>query len=172
MSRSTITNAIPPPTSATPTITTAATVIRKRTVPDPDRRRAREAEVSATVGVEPVSRPAARLDRVPAERAVELVAEVAHVDLDDVRVAFEVVVPHVVEDLALRHDIAASPQQEFEERDLAGGEVDLGVAAPRPLGGGVEAEVAGLEDRGPFTRAAAEQRAQPGDEDRRGRRAW
>ena len=88
------------------------------------------------------------------------------VDLDDVRVALEVVVPHVVEDLTLRHDVALAPKQELEQRELARREIDLGIAAPHSLGRRIEAEVARLEHRRAFGGAAPDQRPQPRDEDR------
>ena len=43
---------------------------------------------------------------------LELLAEVAHVGLDDVRVPTEVVVPDMVEDLGLREDLPRVDQEE------------------------------------------------------------
>src|SRR6185436_20460334 len=63
-----------------------------------------------------------RLDQRRAER-VELLAQVADVRLDDVRVAPEVVVPHVVEDLALRQDTAWVQHQEPEQLELGAGQL-------------------------------------------------
>src|SRR4029079_6985825 len=69
-----------------------------------------------------------RLDQRRAER-VELLAQVADVRLDDVLVAPEVVVPHVVEDLSLRQDTAWVQHQEPEQLELGAGQLDQGVAA-------------------------------------------
>src|SRR3954452_16004246 len=69
-----------------------------------------------------------RLDQRWAER-VELLAQVADVRLDDVRVAAEVVVPHVVEDLPLRQHPARVQHQEAEELELCARELDRLVAA-------------------------------------------
>src|SRR6187455_454957 len=70
-----------------------------------------------------------RLDQRRAER-VELLAQVADVRLDDVRVAAEVVVPHVVEDLALRQDAPRVQHQEPEQLELGASQLDQRVAAP------------------------------------------
>ena len=113
-------------------------------------RRRREAVAGAAHG----------LDRRAAERPVELVAQVADVDLDDVRVALEVVVPDVVEDVALRHDLALAAQQVLEQRELARRQVDSAPAPPR--GRRVEPEVAGLEHGRPLgapRRTSARRRA-------------
>ena len=66
--------------------------------------------------------------------------EVADVHLDDVRVALEVDAPHVVEDLGLRRDVAVLAHQELEQRELARGQPDVGVAAARAARAGVELE--------------------------------
>ena len=65
---------------ATPVSTVAMIVMRTRTV-------RRRANALRSIGQHPVADVAHRLDRVEPERAVDLAAEVAHVDLDDVRVA-------------------------------------------------------------------------------------
>ena len=88
-----------PAASNTPTTSTTATVMRTRTVAS--RRRS-----SAALGIEAIPRAADGLDQLLAERVVELTTEMPDVDLDDVRVALEHEVPHVVEDLPLRHDLA------------------------------------------------------------------
>ena len=88
----------------------------------------------------------------------------ADVHLDDVRVALEGEVPHVVEDLGLRHDLAGAPHQELEHRELARGERDVDVAAAAPVRDRVEGEVAGGVDDRARSAGAPEQRAQPGEE--------
>ena len=79
------------------------------------------------------TRAADRLDRRAVERPVHLVAQVPDVDLDDVGVAVEVVVPDVVQHLALRNDLPASAQQVLEQRALPRGQRDLRVAPPGHL---------------------------------------
>src|SRR5215207_3293975 len=51
-------------------------------------------------------------------RAVELAAKVAHVGLDDVVVAAEVVSPNVLEDLSLRENATRVEHEEAQERKL------------------------------------------------------
>ena len=118
-----------------------------------------------TLGAEPVTRAADGPDQLAVEGLVDLAAEVADVHLDDVRVAGEVDAPHVIEDLALRRDVAVAAHEVLEQRELARGELDrLAVALGAP-GAGVEAQRSDLEHRGARRRAAAEQRAQPGEQD-------
>src|SRR6478672_1783646 len=74
-----------------------------------------------------------RLDQRRAER-IELLAQVADVGLDDVRVAAEVVVPHVVEDLALCQHPARIQHQEPEQLELGAGELDRLVATAHLTG--------------------------------------
>src|SRR5262249_54254475 len=130
-----VTSTTPPSVSAIPTTRTAAIVMRTRTVPS--------RRMSTAGRVEPVPRAADRLHGAPLERLVDLLAEVPHVDLHDVRVTVEGEVPHVVEDLGLRDDLPDPPDEELEHRELARGEGDVdvppGTAVPRR----VEHEVAG-----------------------------
>src|SRR4029453_1206234 len=123
------TRAIPPPSRARPTRTVAATVVRTRTAPalartsrSSDQRGRRPGDgpdpPSPAIFRHPIARSPDGLDRRPPERAVELVAQAPDVHLDDVGVAFEVDVPHVVQDLALGHDAARPAHQELEGRQL------------------------------------------------------
>src|SRR4051794_5881541 len=61
---------------------------------------------------------------------VELLPEVADVGLDDVGVAVEVVLPHVVEDLRLGEDPSRVEEEEAQQVELGGGEVDGGAVPP------------------------------------------
>src|SRR5262249_25231030 len=92
-----VTSTTPPSVGATPPTRPAGSVMRPGT--------ARGRRMSPAGGVEPVPRAADRLDGAPLERLVDLLAEVPHVDLHDVRVTIEGEVPHVVEDLGLRDDL-------------------------------------------------------------------
>jgi hypothetical protein len=110
--------------------------------------------------------PADRLDGGPPEGPVELVAQVAHVDLDDVGVALELVVPDMLEDLTLGDGLAPAVEQELQQGQLPGRELHLDRAPPGPLGGRVEAQVAGLEHGRALAGAPAQQRPQPRQQDR------
>ena len=98
--------------------TTAARVIRTRT--DRSARAGPGADVShrAPAG----SRRRARSAGCAAERRVDLAAQVADVDLDDVGVAVEVVAPHLAQQVVLGDDVAAAAQQRLEQRELPGGQ--------------------------------------------------
>ncbi|MPM55030.1 hypothetical protein SDC9_101815 [bioreactor metagenome] len=97
---------------------------------------------------------------------IDLLAQVGDVELDDVRLAAEVVVPDPVEDLRLAQHPARVVHQIAEQLELGGGEVDrvapagdlVGVLVqgqvPDDEGGGVQR----LRGAGP-----AQQGAQPGD---------
>src|SRR5262245_34061926 len=105
---------------------------------------------SAAIRCEPVPRTTDRLDRSPAVRPVELVAEMCHVDLDDIGVAFVVVVPDVLEDVPLAEDDAPVPQEVLEHGQLARGQRDLDLATPDPANRRVEPKVARLEHARPL----------------------
>src|SRR3954471_17228429 len=85
--------------SAAATSTVAATVMRSRTVPQV---RCLRGDITLDggrrcVGDEPVAGAAYRQDRLDAERRIDLLAHIADVRLDDVRVALEVGTPDLVE---------------------------------------------------------------------------
>src|SRR5690349_12655957 len=65
---------------------------------------------------------------------VDLLAQVADVELDDVGLAAEVVVPHPVQDLGLGQHPPGVPHEEPEQLELGRGEVDE-VAVPADLTG-------------------------------------
>src|SRR4051794_9249198 len=123
----------------------ATIVSRTRTVWGNQRRFGRDLS-SSDIGEELVARAAHRLDRLDPERRVDLLAEVADVDLDHVRVAGEVDAPHVVEDLRLRRHVAVLAHEVLEQRELAGGEAHVGLLAPAATGAGVELERPHTED--------------------------
>ena len=78
----------------------------------------------------------------------------------------ELVVPDVLEDLALGDGLAPVAEQELEQGQLPGGELDLDRSPPGLLGRRVEAQVARLKHRGAFPGAAAQQDPQPGEQHR------
>src|SRR5581483_2800597 len=61
---------------------------------------------------------------------VELLAQVTDERLDDVLVAFEVVVPHVIEDLGLRQHAPRVEHEVAEQVELGGGEMHGRAVAP------------------------------------------
>src|SRR5690625_2284335 len=152
-----------PTTIATATTSVATTVVRRRTDPRRSNRRTRP---SATVACQPVPGTAHRLDRVALVRSVDLVAQVADVDFDDVRVAVKREVPHIVEDVELRDDVALAAQKVLEYRELTGSQLDFGLSPPDALGTGVEAQVTGLEHDRAFAYAPTDERTQARDQDR------
>src|SRR5215471_11966269 len=55
---------------------------------------------------------------------VDLVAQVADIDVDEIRLAEEIGAPDAVEDLVARVDLVRVHEQELEERELLRGELD------------------------------------------------
>src|SRR6266480_1733873 len=147
---------------AIPTTTTAVAVTRMR-IPA-GRRRTDARARSATVGRQSVPGSADGLDRVPAERTVELRPQMPHVDLDDVEVAVEATVPDVIEDVGLRNDVTAVTEQELQQGHLARGERDLHLAPPRTSLPRIEPEVPRFQHRRSLHGSATDQRPEPGDE--------
>jgi hypothetical protein len=78
---------------------------------------------------------------------VDLLAQVADVDLDDVEVALEREVPYVLDDLRLRQHLARPRHEELEQGELPWGELDLLVTPPAPVLGRIETEVTRGQDR-------------------------
>ena len=111
--------------------------------------------------LQPVADAAHRLDRVAAERPVDLLAQVADVDVDDVRAALERHVPRAFEQLRAGQHAAGPAHEQLEQRELLRREVELVVAAPGAVRGRVEPQVADLELDRPLGRRAARERAQP-----------
>src|SRR5436190_15746762 len=99
----------------TPRAPTAGWPCTRRTPTSP------AAAASCAVLPEPVADAADRLERRAPERPVDLLAEVAHVDLDDVPVALEREVPCVLHELAARHHLPGPPHEQLQQRELLGG---------------------------------------------------
>ena len=109
--------------------TSAATSPTAASDEDASRSRARsDSRLEHGVRLQHVAGLAHRLDQRRAG-GVQLAAKVAHVGLDDVRVAAEVVAPHVLEDLRLREHSAWVEQEEAEQGELGRRELDRRVAA-------------------------------------------
>src|SRR5687767_614238 len=81
---------------------------------------------------QPVARAAHRLDRLHAERPVHLLAQVADVDVDDVRAVLVLVVPGVLEQLEAGEHLAGAAHEDLEQRELLGRQRYLLVPPPDP----------------------------------------
>src|ERR1700754_1778286 len=106
------------------------------------------------------------------ERPVDLVAQVADVDVDDVRAVLVVVVPGVLEQLVARQHLAGVAHERLQQLELLGGQVDLVVAPPDPARRRVELQRAHLEHRRALHRPAAGQRAPPREQRGERERLW
>ena len=116
----------------------------------------------ASVDSQSVAGAADGLDRLAAERAVDLLAQVAHVHVDHVRPVLVVVVPGVLQQLEAREHPAGAPHEGLQDGELLRRELDVDVAAPHGAGGRVEREVADLSTvgrSGAPRRASARRRA-------------
>src|SRR5262245_8808640 len=79
-----------------------------------------------------------RVERRPSERAVDLLAQRAHIDVHATRIAIVSLVPDVTYQLQPGQDLTGVPHEVFEQRELSSGQADLGVAAPYLMGGRVQ----------------------------------
>ena len=82
------------------------------------------------------------------EVAVDFLAEVTDVDVDDVGVVLVVAVVEVVPDLGAGDGLAGAVGEEFEEGVFLGGEGDGFTGAAGGFGGGVDGEVGDGEEGG------------------------
>src|SRR5207248_8107560 len=64
--------------------------------------------------------PANGMDKLLFERPIDLLAQSAHQDIDDVRLRVEAVFPHVRQNHRLRHDLAGVAHQVLEQGELTG----------------------------------------------------
>ena len=118
-----------------------------------------------TVCAEPVAGSAHGLDRLDAERPVDLLAQVADVDVDDVGAVLVLVVPRVLEQLEAVEHLAGAAHERLEQRELLRRQRDLGVAAADDAAWpGRGARSPASRTRRALDRAAAAERAQPRDE--------
>src|SRR6266487_3986663 len=102
-----MTRPMPVVTSTAITARPASAVMRNRKVPTTCRIR-RRGRGSGAIVAESVAGASDGLDEATAVGLVELAAEAADVDLDDVGVAVEVLVPHPGEDLILGQDLSGA----------------------------------------------------------------
>src|SRR6266568_3628179 len=107
---------------------------------------------------DPVADAAHRLDRRLSERAVDLLAQRAHIDIHDTRITVIGGIPYVPDQPEPGQDLAAMPHEVLEQRELGSRQADLGVAAPDPMGRRIQRQVSGPQDGRPGDRAPADQR--------------
>src|SRR4051812_5975895 len=93
--------------------------------------------------------------------AMQFGAKSAHVNLDDVGIAFEVEIPYVVQDVAFRQHLVGMMQQVLEDRELAAGELDLFATQPHPSGRRVKPKGSLFEHRRSCPRTSSAQCPQP-----------
>src|SRR5262245_25647615 len=98
------------------------------------------------LGAQHVARSPERVEQPPLALAVDLAPEVADVDVDDVALGVEVEAPDVLGDHRPRQHAPHVAEEVLEERVLASGQDDAPLAAGDGAGGGVQGEVAQLED--------------------------
>src|SRR5438105_4615040 len=106
------------------------------------------------VGAEAVAGAANGFQRAAPEGLVDLRAQPADVHLDHVRVTLVGCVPGVLQQVVAGKDAARLPHQGLEQHELLARELDPRLTAPDLASGGVEPELADLEDRRPFRFAA------------------
>src|ERR1700712_3878811 len=145
----------------------AATVVRARTVPT--RAPIRRANVAArllTAGDQAVSRAANGLDRRPIFRALQFGTQPPDVHLHYVRIADELEVPDMIEDVPFGEYLSRVMHEVLENGELACSEIYLLTGQPDATRRRVQVEVADLENGGPGPSAASQQCPQPGHEHR------
>src|SRR6266699_358869 len=90
---------------------------------------------------DPAAGAAYRLERRPSERAVDLLAQRAHIDIHDTRIAVVGLVPDVVHEPEPGQDLARMPHEVLEQRELGSGQAENGVAPPDLMGSGIQGQV-------------------------------
>src|SRR5439155_27025940 len=70
-----------------------------------------------------------RLHELSLEGTIDLVAQAAHEDVDDIGLRIEIVFPDVRENHGLRDDLAGITHQIFEQRELTRTKIDRDAAA-------------------------------------------
>src|SRR5262249_22462804 len=93
-----------------------------------------------------------RLQALGLKGTIDLLAEPAHQDIDNVGLRIEAVVPHVRQDHRLRDDLAGVAHQIFEQRELARAELDRSSGAGDLSRQQIEAQITD-DERGCFWRA-------------------
>jgi hypothetical protein len=93
------------------------------------------------------TRPTDRRDHRWFAWAVQLSAQIAHVDVDDVRLGVEVVTPDGGQDLFPAQYLAGMAHEVGEQSELPGGEVEGLIPSPGAVRQGVDDQITRLEER-------------------------
>src|SRR6476620_10768508 len=115
--RTVCTSATDAPANARPNASVVASVIRTRTGSN-GATSLRRVSLGTIVGDDLVAGPAHRVQHAPLEVVVDLPAQVADVDLDDVAIALDLRTPHLVEQVVLLRDASAPPHERLEQGEL------------------------------------------------------
>src|SRR5919197_4649633 len=111
-----------------------------------------------------VAGPTYGLDEAGFAAGLELLAQGPNVDVDDIRLAQEVVAPNALEDQVAGEHLAGMAHQELEQLVLAGGQLDPAIAAADLARAGVELQVGQPKDLRPVRRRSAQERPHSGDQ--------
>src|SRR3954471_6206326 len=125
---------------------------------------ARRQRIEMRSSTEDIARAADRVQQARLAAGLELAAQVGDEHLDRVRLRERVVAPDLVEQALARDDDPLVAHEVLEQLELALGELDVALAAAHLVGVGVELEVAGHQRGRAARRAAAQQRAQAGEQ--------
>src|SRR5579875_1037912 len=119
---------------------------------------------------EDVARPAYRLDESGLAALLELVPEVADIDLEHVGIAPKIVSPDLLEDHIPREHLAGMPHKEGEEFVLLGCQLDDPIPAHRFPARRIKLEIAKGENGAGRAVAAAKERTDAGGQLFKGKR--
>src|SRR5882757_9924571 len=115
-------------------------------------------------GQQPVTNPTGRFDGVCPEGAIDLAAQITHVNFHDVVRTIELPIPNTLQDIAFRHHGVLVADEILEHAELSGGKRDGRFAARDQSSGWIEGEGAGSQYDGALRSPAPNQRVQPRDE--------
>src|SRR5262245_37595527 len=103
--------------------------------------------ISSRLRSQHVSESAPRVNQARTPAALELLANVSHVHVDDVAVAVGTEVVDAARDLFAAHDFALAGREKFEDSVFARGELDDFAAASHFVQGGVDFEIGDTHHR-------------------------
>src|SRR5690242_5490012 len=112
------------------------------------------------IGADPIADAPHRHQVLTAERPVDLVAQAADVDVDDVGVTAVACLPYGFDQPLPRQHRTAVAHQELEQGELLGCQLDRRPSPGDRMGGRIEAQGAGRQHGRPLDRSAPHQRPQ------------
>ena len=115
-------------------------------------------------GQQPVTSATGCFDRVGTKGAIDLAAQIAHVDFYDVFRTIEVPIPNTLDYLGFRHDNVFLAHEVLEHAEFSGCKRDSRVAAHDQSSGWIEGEGAGSQYDGTLRSPASDQCVQPRNE--------